>query len=56
MEKMKFKSRQDLAYDAFYSCHVLNCEIEAEKIYATESNIIDVCSDHYKELTEKGYR
>jgi hypothetical protein len=52
---MKFKSREDLAYDAFYSCHVLNCEVEASKIYATESTIIDVCLDHYKELMEKGY-
>ena len=53
---IRFKSREDLAYDAFYSCHVLECETEASKIYATQSNIIDVCFDHYKELMEKGYQ
>lgn len=53
---IRFKSREDLAYDAFYSCHVLDCEVEAEKIYATPSNIIDVCLDHHKELMEKGYQ
>jgi hypothetical protein len=53
---IKFKSYEDLAYDAFYSCHVFDCELEAEKIYATESNIIDVCLNHYKELSEKEYQ
>lgn len=53
---IRFKSLEDLAYDAFYSCHVLGCEIEAEKIYATQSNIIDVCLDHYNELREKDYQ
>jgi hypothetical protein len=53
---IKFKSREDLAYDAFYSCHVLECEVEASKIYATKSNIIDVCLNHYIELTEKDYQ
>lgn len=52
---MRFKSQEDLAYDAFYSCNVLECEVEAEKIYATESKIVDVCIDHYKELMEKDY-
>jgi hypothetical protein len=52
---IKFKSYEDLAYDAFYSCHVLDCELEAEKIYATESNIIDVCLNHYNELLKKEY-
>jgi hypothetical protein len=52
---INFKSREDLAYDAFYSCHVLACDVEAAKIYATQSTIIDVCLDHYKELMEKGY-
>jgi hypothetical protein len=47
-----FKSYEDLAYEAFYSCHVLECEIEAEKLYATETQIRDVCIDHYTELTK----
>jgi hypothetical protein len=47
-----FKSYEDLAYEAFYSCHVLECEVEAEKLYATETQIRDVCIDHYTELTK----
>jgi hypothetical protein len=47
-----FKSYEDLAYEAFYSCHVLECEVEAEKLYATETQIRDVCVSHYAELTK----
>jgi hypothetical protein len=53
---IKFKSHEDLAYDAFYSCNVLECELEAKKIYATETKIVDVCSNHYTELMEKSFR
>lgn len=47
-----FKSYEDLAYDAFYSCQVSNCEVEAEKLYTTETQIRDVCIKHYTELTK----
>jgi len=53
---IRFKSYEDLAYDAFYSCHVLGCELEAEKIYGTSTKIVDVCLNHYKELTDKEYQ
>jgi len=42
---IKFKSYEDLAFNAFYSCHVSECELEAEKLY-------NVCIDHYTELTK----
>ena len=53
---IRFKSYEDLAYDAFYSCHVVGCELEAEKLYSTETSIVDVCLNHYKELTDKDYK
>jgi len=53
---IKFKSHYDMAYDAFYSCQVIDCVLEAEKVYGTETTIVDVCLDHYTELLEKGYR
>lgn len=53
---ISFKSYEDLAYDAFYSCHVVGCDLEAEKLYGTETQIRDVCLNHYQELTEKGYK
>jgi len=56
VEMIRFKSHKDLAYEAFFACRVLSCEEEATKLYSTESNIIDVCENHHKELTEKEYK
>lgn len=53
---IKFKTYDDIGFDAFYFCRVLNCKNEAEKLYATESNIIDVCQLHYNQLIEKEYK
>ncbi len=50
-----FKSYEDLAHSAFYACHVTDCELEAEKLYSTETSVRDVCLNHYKELTDKDY-
>lgn len=47
-----FKSYEELANNAFYCCHVLSCKLEAEKLYATETQIRDVCINHYTELTK----
>lgn len=49
---IRFKSYDDLAYQAFYSCHILGCELEAEKLYSTETQTRDVCIIHYAELTK----
>jgi hypothetical protein len=49
---IRFKSYEDLAYDAFYSCHILGCDLEAEKLYSTDTTIRDVCVSHYTELTK----
>lgn len=51
-----FKSSEDVAYDAFYSCRVLGCNVEAEKLYSTETKIIDVCLAHYNELIDRDYK
>lgn len=53
---IRFKSHEDLAYEAFFACRVLNCAEEATKLYSTESNILDVCQEHYDKLTEKEYK
>lgn len=50
-----FKSYDDMANKAFFVCHVVGCELEAEKLYSTETLIRDVCSNHYKELTYGDY-
>lgn len=48
----KFKPKEDMMLDAFFSCNVFGCESEAEKLYSTETQIIDVCINHYAELTK----
>ncbi len=53
---ISFKSYTDLAYSALYVCHISDCELEAEKLYSTETSLRDVCLNHYNELTEKDYR
>ena len=53
---IKLKAYEDFDSEAFYSCRILDCKKEAEKLYATESNLIDICKDHYNELIEKEYR
>lgn len=53
---IRFKSNQEIDYNAFYSCNVSECELEAEKLYSTETLIRDVCLDHYKQLTDKDYK
>lgn len=51
-----FKTYDDLAYEAFFSCHVVGCYLEAEKLYGTETQIRDVCTLHHKELMEMDYK
>jgi hypothetical protein len=51
-----FKSYENLILNAFFSCNVSDCEFEAEKLYATETSIFDVCLKHHKELTDKDYK
>ena len=53
---MKLKNPKDKVYSAFHVCEIEKCELEAEKIYASsESRIVDLCLQHYKEITSEGY-
>lgn len=50
---LKLKSKQDIIYSALMVCLIENCQEEATRLWTTESNIIDVCEDHYKELQKE---
>ena len=52
---ISFRSYKDLTQSAFYLCHVSDCDLEAEKLYSTETSLRDVCLKHYEELIEKDY-
>lgn len=48
-----FKDKRDLFLSGFEICAVLGCEKEATKLFATETNLLDVCDIHQKELLEE---
>ena len=47
---LKLKNRKDMLYNAFLICLIEECEEEALKLWATETNIIDVCEPHFRQL------
>jgi len=51
---IKLKNPRDLIYSAFQVCEVESCKEESEKIWATETRIIDVCSHHYDDIRNSG--
>lgn len=52
---LQIKSREELTYSAYMVCLISKCKEEATKLWATESNIIDVCNEHYKQLESEKY-
>lgn len=52
---IKLKSKTELSLSALLICNVSECELEAEKLWSTESNVIDICQQHYKQLTMEQY-
>ena len=52
---LKLKDKNKMVYSAFMICLIDKCEEEASKLWATETNIIDVCDKHYKQLQSEQY-
>lgn len=53
MEYIRVKSYEELSNSALYVCNLLDCYKEAEKLYSTETKLIDICQEHYSELTKR---
>jgi hypothetical protein len=48
---IKFKSKDSKSLSAILYCDVLDCKVEADKLWASsESDMKDLCFDHYLEL------
>jgi hypothetical protein len=47
---LQLKTRKELIYNSYTICLISKCKEESTKMWATESNIIDVCSEHYRQL------
>jgi hypothetical protein len=52
---LKLKSRDEMVYFTYNVCLVDQCKEESEKLWSTDSNIIDVCYEHYKQLEAEKY-
>lgn len=52
---LKIKDKSKIVYSAFMVCLIDECQEEASKLWATETNIIDVCEMHHKELQAEKY-
>jgi hypothetical protein len=47
---LRLKNRNETIYNAFLICLIEGCEEEGMKLWPTETNIIDVCERHFKQL------
>jgi hypothetical protein len=47
---LKLKDPKKLIYHAFQICMIDPCDNEAEKLFPTETNVIDVCLKHFEQL------
>lgn len=50
----RFKDKSEFDLSAFLICALLECKNEATHLLSTESNIVDVCKEHYDNLTMNG--
>lgn len=47
---LRLKGKDEIIYNAFLICLIADCQEEALKLWATETNIIDVCEPHFRQL------
>lgn len=53
---IKLKNKKEISNINFSICLVKDCQEESTKIWATESNVIDVCDEHHNILKEERYK
>jgi hypothetical protein len=52
---IKLKSKDEIVYNALMVCLVAGCDQEPEKLWSTETNVLDVCKVHYDMLEAEKY-
>ena len=45
-----FKSYEDLSFEPLGICSVIKCDVDGEKLFSTETKVLDVCLNHYTQL------
>jgi hypothetical protein len=53
---LKLKDRNSLIYSAFLICLIEECQEQASNLWATETNIIDLCEKHFKQLQAEAFK
>lgn len=47
---INFKSYDQLSIEQLGVCSVIGCDINGEKLFSTETKVLDVCLNHYTQL------
>jgi len=45
-----FKTYDQLSFESLGTCSVVGCNIDGEKLFSTETRVLDVCLNHYTQL------
>ena len=46
----EFKSYDQIFLDPVGCCNVVSCSEDGEKLFSTETRVLDVCLNHYTQL------
>lgn len=52
---LRLKDKTELSVSAILLCNIAKCDEEAEKLWSTETNVIDICQRHYNQLTNEAF-
>lgn len=52
---IRLRDKEELSLSAFLLCRIAECSNEGLKLWSTESDVIDICEQHYKQLTTEQY-
>lgn len=47
---IEFKSYDQLFIEPLGICSVVGCDVDGEKLFSTETKVLDVCLNHYTQL------
>lgn len=52
---LRIKDKSEISMNAIMLCMISQCNEEAEKLWTTESNMIDICKKHYEQLQNEAF-
>ena len=52
---LRLKDKSELNLSAVLLCMIDKCNEEGTRLWSTESNVIDICERHYKQLIDEAF-